>query len=119
MVDRLRKSRQDSLASDVSFENEQRGLGKDGEYRWFLIRYNPSLDEDGTVDSLVCDREPTSMIASGSEDGRKNENIALRDEVDKASMFEEIVGESPSTPIRSGAVLRQGRAHRFYESYHR
>jgi hypothetical protein len=26
----------------------------------------------------------------------KNENVALREEIDKASMFEEIVGTSPS-----------------------
>jgi formate hydrogenlyase transcriptional activator len=31
-----------------------------------------------------------------SEDRTRNENIALRDEVDKASMFEELVGESPA-----------------------
>src|SRR5262249_55106170 len=31
------------------FENEQRVLGKDGKYRWFLIRYNPLLDEQGRI----------------------------------------------------------------------
>ena len=25
-------------------------LGKDGKYRWFLIRYNPLLDRQGKVD---------------------------------------------------------------------
>src|SRR5262249_47683069 len=34
----------------VPFENEQRVLGKDGTYRWFLIRYNPLLDEQGQTD---------------------------------------------------------------------
>jgi formate hydrogenlyase transcriptional activator len=94
-IERLRKCRQESLAAAVSFENEQRALGKDGKYRWFLVRYNPLLDEDGRV---------VRWYASGtdiddrkkSEDRTRNENIALRDEVDKASMFEEIVGESAS-----------------------
>jgi formate hydrogenlyase transcriptional activator len=94
-IERLRKCRQESLAAAVSFENEQRALGKDGKYRWFLVRYNPLLDEDGKV---------VRWYASGtdiddrkkSEDRTRNENIALRDEVDKASMFEEIVGESAS-----------------------
>ena len=36
-------------ATEVPFENEQRALGKDGKYRWFLIRYNPLLDEDGKI----------------------------------------------------------------------
>src|SRR5262249_58122314 len=32
------------------FENEQRVLGKDGRYRWFLVRYNPRLDEQERID---------------------------------------------------------------------
>src|SRR4029453_9621671 len=38
------------LARAVPFENEQRVLGKDGSYRWFLIRYNPVRDELGRID---------------------------------------------------------------------
>src|SRR5262249_30948857 len=34
----------------VPFENEQRVLGKDGKYRWFLVRYNPLLDAQGKID---------------------------------------------------------------------
>ncbi len=48
-VQRLREGRQKSLSGTVPFENEQRALGKDGKYRWFLIRYSPLLDEDGKV----------------------------------------------------------------------
>src|SRR5580704_16360874 len=44
-VQRLREGRQKSLSGIVPFENEQRALGKDGKYRWFLIRYSPLLDE--------------------------------------------------------------------------
>ncbi len=32
------------------FECEYRALGKDGKYRWFLVRYNPLLDEQGRID---------------------------------------------------------------------
>src|SRR5262249_31128384 len=49
-VERLREERRDALARAVPFENEQRVLGKDGSYRWFLIRYNPVLDEHGRID---------------------------------------------------------------------
>jgi PAS domain S-box-containing protein len=49
-VERLREERREALTRPVPFENEQRLLGKDGRYRWFLIRYNPLLDEQGRID---------------------------------------------------------------------
>jgi PAS domain S-box-containing protein len=49
-VERLREERREALTRPVPFENEQRVLGKDGRYRWFLIRYNPLLDEQGRID---------------------------------------------------------------------
>jgi PAS domain S-box-containing protein len=49
-VERLREERREALTRPVPFENEQRVLGKDGKYRWFLIRYNPLLDEQGRID---------------------------------------------------------------------
>ena len=75
------------------FENEQRILGRNGKYRWFLVRYNPFRDEQ---DRLV------RWYATGTDiDDRKqaeermlNENVALREEIERSSMFEEIVGSS-------------------------
>ena len=72
---------------------EARLRGGDGRYRWFLIRRNPLRDEQGRI---------TRWFASGvdieerkqAEDRLKRENLALREEVDKASMYEEIVGTS-------------------------
>ena len=49
-VERLREERQKALTRAAPFDNEQRVLGKDGKYRWFLIRYNPLLDEQGSID---------------------------------------------------------------------
>src|SRR5260370_34865818 len=46
-VQRLREGRQESLSGAVAFENEQRALGIDGNYRWFLILYNPFLNGNG------------------------------------------------------------------------
>jgi len=94
-IERLRKCRQESLAAAVSFENEQRALAKDGKYRWFLVRYNPLLDEDGKIVRWYASATDIDD-RKRSEDRTRNENIALRDEVDKAFMFEEIVGDSPS-----------------------
>src|SRR5262245_48555110 len=49
-VERLREERAEALLRPVPFENEQRVLGKDGKFRWFLIRYNPLLDAEGKID---------------------------------------------------------------------
>src|SRR5215468_4351363 len=49
-VERLRAECAEALTRPVPFENEQRVLGKDGKYRWFLIRYNPLLDAHGKID---------------------------------------------------------------------
>jgi formate hydrogenlyase transcriptional activator len=94
-VERLRDERQASLARGLPFEVEQRALGKNGQYRWFLIRYNPFRDERGCL---------VRWYATGTDiDDRKrdeertrNENVALREEIDRSSMFEEIVGSSKS-----------------------
>ena len=49
-VERMRDKRQEALALSEPFEYEQRVLGKDGRYRWFLVRYKPLLDEQRRVD---------------------------------------------------------------------
>src|SRR5712664_6754 len=46
---RLREERQAALSCGLPFEIEQRALRKDGQYRWFLIRYNPFHDEQGRL----------------------------------------------------------------------
>jgi len=49
-AERLRDMRTEALTRPVPFEYEQRALGKDGRYRWFVVRYNPLLDEQGRID---------------------------------------------------------------------
>ncbi len=97
-LERLREERQAALLRGVPFEIEQRALRKDGQYRWFLIRYNPFPDEQGRL---------VRWYATGTdiedrkraEERTRNENVVLREEIDRSSMFEEIVGSS--------AALRQ------------
>ena len=96
-IERLRDARQRALARGVPFETEQRALGKDGQYRWFLNQYNPLLDDDGRVVRWYAtgtDIEDRKRI----EDRIRGENAALREEIDRSSMFEEIVGSS--APLR-------------------
>jgi PAS domain S-box-containing protein len=47
---RVRAGRAASLMRGAPFSTEQRVLGNDGQYRWFLVRYNPQLDEQGRID---------------------------------------------------------------------
>src|SRR5262249_33854626 len=49
-LERLREQRRFALERSEPYENEQRALGKDGQYRWFLVRYSPLFGEDGIVD---------------------------------------------------------------------
>src|SRR5580658_1432996 len=92
-VQRLREERNKAFSRAAPFENEQRALGEDGKYRWFLIRYNPLLDESGSVirwyatGTDIDDRKR-------AEDRLRNETVALREQIDRDSMFEDIVGSS-------------------------
>ena len=88
-----RVKRQQGLARGVPFELELRARRKDGQYRWFLIRYNPFRDEGGQIirwystGTDIDDRKR-------DEERTHKENLALREEIDQSSMFEEIVGSS-------------------------
>src|SRR5213594_3609223 len=92
-LERLREERRAALARGLPFEIEQRALRKDGQYRWFLIRYNPFRDEQGhlvrwyATGTDIDDRKR-------SEERTQNENVALREDIVHSSMFEEIVGSS-------------------------
>jgi PAS domain S-box-containing protein len=74
---------------------ELRLRGADGSFRWFLARYNSVRDDDGQI--LRWHVSCTDIEAQKrAEERLHQENVALREEVDKASMFEEIVGSSPA-----------------------
>jgi PAS domain S-box-containing protein len=94
-AERLWSECQRGLASGAPFEIERRARGKDGRYRWFLFRWSPLRDEQGRVTrwyAAATDIEERKQ----AEQRLQNENVALREEIDKASMFEEIVGVSPA-----------------------
>ncbi|HEY1760616.1 MAG TPA: sigma 54-interacting transcriptional regulator [Bryobacteraceae bacterium] len=77
----------------AAYSFELRVRGADGKYRWFLLHCSPVHDDKGQIKRW--------LLASVNIDERKRaeeklqeENVALREEIDKASMFEEIVGTS-------------------------
>jgi PAS domain S-box-containing protein len=48
-LERFEKGLSAGLSKRMPFEMEKRLRGKDGRYRWFLIRCNPLLNENGDV----------------------------------------------------------------------
>ena len=69
-TERLRDQRDLAISRGVPFEYERRVRRKDGQYRWFLIQYNPLRDQR---------RELIRWYAAGTDiDDRKRAEDALR-----------------------------------------
>jgi formate hydrogenlyase transcriptional activator len=92
-LERVKDEQHAGFLHNLPFEIESRARRKDGQYRWFLIRYQPYCDEQGRVARWYSTGTDIEDLRR-AEDRTRNENVALREEVDKASMFEEIVGTS-------------------------
>jgi len=98
-----------SIATGEPFLEESRVRRADGKYRWMLHQKDAFRDEVGAVVKWfgasvdIDDRKQAEVSLQRALDEIKmlrdqlfRENIALRDEIDKTSMFEEIVGVSPA-----------------------
>src|SRR6266513_1783841 len=85
--------REKGLLAGKSYEFELRILRRDGTYRWFLGRGNPLKDEQGRITRWYNTATDIEDRKQAEEEIRK-ENIALREELSKTSMFEEVIGTS-------------------------
>jgi len=91
--ERFRGERDAALSRGVPFDYERRVRRRDGQYRWLLVHYNPLRDEAGKLirwyatGTDIDDRKQ-------AEERMRNENIALREEIDRFAMYEAIVGSS-------------------------
>ena len=94
-IERIRAVRERGLSANNPFEIEARTLGKGGVCRWFLYRYNPLRDENGQITRWYVTGTDIEERKQ-AENQLQRENVALREEIDKTSMFEEIVGASPA-----------------------
>jgi formate hydrogenlyase transcriptional activator len=93
--ERFKISADRAFSSGSPCDVELRLRKHDGSYRWFLARYNPVRDDKGQITRwyvTATDIEDRKQ----AEETLRRENVALREEIDKASMFEEIVGASPA-----------------------
>jgi formate hydrogenlyase transcriptional activator len=101
-VARVRGERQENLLRGTPFDLQMRLRFKNGQYRWQLFQYNPLVDESGQIIRWYCTATDIDD-QKRTEERLRNENLVLREEINRSSMFEDIVGSSE--PLRK--VLTQ------------
>jgi formate hydrogenlyase transcriptional activator len=104
-ADQFKSATDRFMSSGSAYELEVRLRRHDGSYRWVLARYNPVSDDQGQIIRwyVACtDIEDRKR----AEERLQQENIALREDIVHASMFEEIVGTSASLGPVLGHVAK-------------
>jgi PAS domain S-box-containing protein len=94
-AERALKELPSKFRNGFPFEAEVQLKRRDGQYRWFHFRLNPMWDEQGRIKrwhAAGTDIEDRKV----AEQRLRDENVALREEIDRSSMFEEIAGSCES-----------------------
>ncbi len=90
----------DSAATGLSYDDIYRLRRADGQYRWIHSVGEPFYDGQGQIVHWygliidIDDQKRAEAALGALKDQLYKENLVLRDEVDRTSMFEEIVGTS-------------------------
>jgi PAS domain S-box-containing protein len=108
-AERVVRARKQALSSGSPLKIEARFLRRyDREYRWLFLYYKPLRDQLGRITRWVV---PAIDIddRKRSEERLHHENVALREEIVKASMFEEIVGASPALQTVLSSIVKVAR----------
>jgi PAS domain S-box-containing protein len=113
------EARRDSLATGKPYGTEARIRRADGEYRWFLNRTCPLRDETGKIvkwygsnTDIEDRRRAEEALQTAFEKIRElkdelyTENVALKEEIERSSLFEEIVGASPALEMVFSRVTK-------------
>jgi PAS domain S-box-containing protein len=103
--ERLGDERAAAISRGLPFEYERRVRRRDGQFRWFLIQYNPLLDERGKV-IRWCATGTDIDDRKHAEERTREENFALREQIDQVFMFEEIVGSSPALKTVLSSIVK-------------
>ncbi len=86
--ERLADERRLALAQGGPFELELRALRKDGQYRWFLMKYNPQRDEQGRVvhwyatGTDITERKEAAEALVASENFARGQVAVLKSTLD-------------------------------------
>jgi formate hydrogenlyase transcriptional activator len=104
-AERVARERKQAFSSGSPIEIEARFLRYDGEYRWLFLHYTPLKDQLGRITRWVV---PAIDIddRKRAEERMRNENLALREQIDQAFMFEEIVGSSPALQAVLSSIVK-------------
>src|SRR5258708_4578087 len=96
-VDRVKARVDRSSLVGTADELEMRLKAGDGTYRWFLVRYSPLHDDQGRFVrwySTSTDIEDRKR----AEERLRQENVALREQIDKTPKFAQILPPPPPPP---------------------
>jgi PAS domain S-box-containing protein len=107
-----------AIETGQPLDYEHRSRGADGVYRWCHLRGRPQRDSEGRIVrwyNLVTDIDKRKRAEDELEkafeeikrlkDRLHDENVVLKEQIDQAFMFEEIVGSSPALKtVLSGIV---------------
>ena len=107
-----------AIETGQPLDYEHRSRGTDGVYRWCHLRGRPQRDSEGRIVrwyNLVTDidkrKRAEDELEKASEEIKRlkdrlhDENVVLKEQIDRAFMFEEIVGSSPALKtVLSGIV---------------
>lgn len=104
-VGQLKEGIRTAMSSGECFSMEARMRRYDGEYRWFVYEIRPLRNEADQITRWCGTRIDIDDRKRKGERAEK-ENLVLREEIDKASMFEEIVGASPALQAVLARVSR-------------
>jgi PAS domain S-box-containing protein len=95
-TERLRDQRDLAISGGLPFEYERRVRRQDGQYRWFLIQYNPLRDQRGEV---------IRWYAAGTDiDDRKRAEDALRSNEESLRLTIDSIPGFVSTANATGEV---------------
>jgi DNA-binding NtrC family response regulator len=106
-------------AAKISYESDYRVVLPDGSIKNIHTIGHPVLNESGDIVEFVgtamdvtAQRQARSELERAFEEIKQlkdqlhDENLALREEIDQASMFEEIVGSSPALQSVLSKILK-------------